>query len=554
MSNSNEINDTNGNAAGHGDENILDDLMQNSVQFDEDEKPAAKSDDKDSDDDGEVDEDPKDEKTNANENHSDISENDSEPDSVSSDEEMEDGEKTDETWSPTKNQKRSSKSPSPQKVQPEDHSDISEEEDENFGKDNKGESNNTKNSKKTESGSENDEVEEKAKEKKPSLASRVSRPAPITAPTDSTSSSTSQLKEKKKKTGKSYDYATKLNYLFRDARFFLVKSSVSENVSLSKVRGVWSTPPANEIRFNKAYKESRNVLLIYSVKESGKFCGLARLATESRRDGPRVPWILPPGLSAKALGGVFKIDWICKRDLPFTKVSHLQNPWNEKKPVKIGRDGQEIEPSIAEELCRLFPVDDEIDMTPILRRSKESARRQRSRPESERQSDVPHTRPLADRIRPNTQSQDNYARKRPHNRIGGGRVEAFEPASRPKYNKRSPTSRNEGYMQGSRRDQGGHRGHHRGGQRGHGGSGGSHDARSRLPSYQEYMRSRNSGGGGGGTGSGMTNSNSARTGGYPRQDDDYLYDRRSTSSRPSYERSVDMFLKRTGEVRRHHRR
>merc|ERR1711879_897920 len=104
-----------------------------------------------------------------------------------------------------------------------------------------------------------------------------------------------------------------------------------------------------------------------------------------------------------------------------------------------------------------------------------------------------------------------------------------------------PTSRNEGYMQGSRRDQGGHRGHHRGGQRGHGGSGGSHDARSRLPSYQEYMRSRNSGGGG-------------RTGGYPRQDDDYLYDRRSTSSRPSYERSVDMFLKRTGEVRRHHRR
>ena len=54
---------------------------------------------------------------------------------------------------------------------------------------------------------------------------------------------------------------------------------------------------------------------------------------------------------------------------------------------------------IAEELCRLFPVDDEIDMTPILRRSKESARRQRSRPESERQSDVPHTRPLADRIR-----------------------------------------------------------------------------------------------------------------------------------------------------------
>ena len=39
----------------------------------------------------------------------------------------------------------------------------------------------------------------------------------------------------KKKKGKKYDYATKLNYLFRDARFFLVKSNNAENVALAKV-------------------------------------------------------------------------------------------------------------------------------------------------------------------------------------------------------------------------------------------------------------------------------------------------------------------------------
>ena len=55
-------------------------------------------------------------------------------------------------------------------------------------------------------------------------------------------------------------------------------------------------------------------------------------------------------------------------------------------------------------------------MTPILRRSKESARRQRSRPESEKVQDIPHSRPLADRIRPNVH-HDN-PRKRPHDRIG----------------------------------------------------------------------------------------------------------------------------------------
>ena len=122
-------------------------------------------------------------------------------------------------------------------------------------------------------------------------------------------------------------------------------------------------------------------------QESGKFCGVARLSTESRRDGPKVKkgwfqksgsifsslefeiwfvvqfgvlcrfhiasplaiqvsWLLPPGLSAKALGGVFHLDWICRGDLSFQKVQHLYNPWNEGKPVKIGRDGQ-----VEEKLC-----------------------------------------------------------------------------------------------------------------------------------------------------------------------------------------------------------
>ncbi|PNF28522.1 hypothetical protein B7P43_G14621 [Cryptotermes secundus] len=182
---------------------------------------------------------------------------------------------------------------------------------------------------------------------------------------------------KRSKTGrkvKSYDYITKLNYLFRDARFFVIKSNNAENVTLSKAKGVWSTPPQNEAKLNQAFRESRNVLLIFSVKESGKFAGVARLDCESRRDVPPISWVLPPGLSAKALGGVFKVDWVCRKELPFNKTQHLYNPWNEGKPVKIGRDGQEIEPRVAEELCRLFPVDEGIDMTPILRKSKEAAR------------------------------------------------------------------------------------------------------------------------------------------------------------------------------------
>lgn len=88
--------------------------------------------------------------------------------------------------------------------------------------------------------------------------------------------------------------------------------------------------------------------------------GFARLQCESRRDVTPISWVLPPGISSKALGGVFRVDWICRKELPFSSTLHLFNPWNEGKPVKIGRDGQEIEPRVAEELCRLFPQDEGI--------------------------------------------------------------------------------------------------------------------------------------------------------------------------------------------------
>lgn len=176
------------------------------------------------------------------------------------------------------------------------------------------------------------------------------------------------------KSAKSYDYTTKLNYLFRDARFFVIKSNNAENVNISKTKNVWATLPQNETNLNRAFKECRNVLLIFSVKESGKFAGFARMSCESKRTGSQVDWVLPPGISAKALGGVFEIDWICKKELSFTTASHLYNPWNEGKPVKIGRDGQEIEPKVAQELCKLFQEDGSIELLPILKKSKESGR------------------------------------------------------------------------------------------------------------------------------------------------------------------------------------
>ncbi|XP_015920497.1 YTH domain-containing protein 1 isoform X2 [Parasteatoda tepidariorum] len=227
------------------------------------------------------------------------------------------------------------------------------------------------------------------------------------------------------------DYTHLLKYFFRDARFFLVKSNNHENVALSKAKGVWSTPPQNESKFNQAYRSCRNVILIFSVKESGKFQGFARMGSESRHDVPAIQWVLPPGLSARALGGVFHLDYICRRELSFTKTQHLYNPWNEGKQVKIGRDGQEIEPKVAEELCRLFPVDENIDLISILRNMKRNKTRS-SRPS--RDDRERHDRRRGAHVASRRSPPDPMRRRR-------RRPDAFE--ARP--NKRSRQDYNEGY-------------------------------------------------------------------------------------------------------------
>lgn len=170
------------------------------------------------------------------------------------------------------------------------------------------------------------------------------------------------------------EYISKLNFLFRDARFFIIKSSNAENIVLSKTKGVWATLPQNQIKLSEAFRSSENVILVFSAKESGKFSGFARLATGVDRSISPVHWVVPAELTPNLLKGTFRIDWICRNDLPFSFTTSLYNPWNCNKPVKIARDGQEVEPRVGEKLCRLFPEDEGVDLAPILRKSKEAAK------------------------------------------------------------------------------------------------------------------------------------------------------------------------------------
>lgn len=71
----------------------------------------------------------------------------------------------------------------------------------------------------------------------------------------------------------SEEYLSQLKLLFRNARFFIIKSNNYENIELAKVKNCWSTRPWNETKLNQAFRTCKNVILIFSVKESGKFAG-----------------------------------------------------------------------------------------------------------------------------------------------------------------------------------------------------------------------------------------------------------------------------------------
>lgn len=74
--------------------------------------------------------------------------------------------------------------------------------------------------------------------------------------------------------------------------------------------------------------------------------------SESDDSTPDEPSSTPK--SANNWTSPFKIKWLSEKPLPFSKTNNLRNPYNDNKPVKIARDGTEVEPSVGEKLLELF--------------------------------------------------------------------------------------------------------------------------------------------------------------------------------------------------------
>lgn len=138
-----------------------------------------------------------------------------------------------------------------------------------------------------------------------------------------------------------------------DTRYFIIKAGSMKIVEASLNKGAWAFTPGTERKLSRVFKETKRVMLIFSVQGSGHFQGYARLVSDK-----------PDGRSDCSencieLGGTntsapLPIEWLKRANIPFQATRHLLNPFNENRRVQTSRDGQEIEPAVGEELCELW--------------------------------------------------------------------------------------------------------------------------------------------------------------------------------------------------------
>ncbi|KHN99034.1 YT521-B-like family protein [Metarhizium album ARSEF 1941] len=124
------------------------------------------------------------------------------------------------------------------------------------------------------------------------------------------------------------------------SRYFLVKSSNTTNVYMSRRDGLWITQAKNGPLFTQAFRECRSVVLFFSINKSKAFQGYAKMTSAPDRGIPQPPWIVHTTMNMHTTAP-FRIDWLNESETPFSQLSGLKNPYNEYNAVFVGRDGQE---------------------------------------------------------------------------------------------------------------------------------------------------------------------------------------------------------------------
>ncbi|KAL7807237.1 YT521-B-like domain-containing protein [Trichoderma gracile] len=137
----------------------------------------------------------------------------------------------------------------------------------------------------------------------------------------------------------------------QESRYFLVKSFNVSNVEMSQRDGLWITKAKNGSLFASAFKQHKNVYLIFSINKSKAFQGYARMTSAPDAAIPPAKWM---GNITWEASDPFRIEWLSTRRTEFWKLGDLKNPLNDGKPVFVGRDGQEYPEACGRKMIRIL--------------------------------------------------------------------------------------------------------------------------------------------------------------------------------------------------------
>ncbi|KAJ3145139.1 hypothetical protein HDU89_007556 [Geranomyces variabilis] len=148
-----------------------------------------------------------------------------------------------------------------------------------------------------------------------------------------------------------------------NSSYFVIKSNSTFNILASLAHNVWASTELGNRRLHAAFHAASqnannnsetdvnggSVYLFFSVTSSGRFCGVARMASGVDWDHVEAIWE-----GGKRYKGTFELEWIFVKDVPNAAVRHLKVSTNENKPVSNSRDTQQVVEEIGHEMLRIF--------------------------------------------------------------------------------------------------------------------------------------------------------------------------------------------------------
>lgn len=149
----------------------------------------------------------------------------------------------------------------------------------------------------------------------------------------------------------------------KNAKFYIIKSSNTTNIDISKKNEEWATTTFNQDKVDKAFQSCQNVILFFSVNKSQEFQGMAKMVSGVTGRISR-EWETP----GVKLGGCFKVKWLVSSKMSFKRIENFRNPIT-NDPIRKARDTTEIPPEMGVQIalhideCR----DGQIDLPTLMR-------------------------------------------------------------------------------------------------------------------------------------------------------------------------------------------